>query len=261
MDLKTKIKNTLPKGYQHLLYKVYFDLLPLRAALYQGEQFVCPCCNGRFSKFLSAQPGRKKLKNEQCPRCDSWRRHRAMWLYLQNRTNLFSEPLKVLHVAPEYIFQEKLKSRENLDYVSADLSSPLAMVEMDITNISYQENCFDAILCSHVLEHIEDDRKAIKELLRVLKPSGWAILQVPIDRKREQTFEDQSISSPQERERLFWQHDHVRLYGLDYKDRLEEAGFTVEVDSYLKQLEKDTVYKYGLTREDIYLCTKRMQVA
>lgn len=146
----------------------------------------------------------------------------------------------------------------NIDYISADLSLPLAMVRMDITDIPYTDNYFDAILCSYVLEHIEDDRKAMEEILRVLKPDGWAILQVPLDRNRKQTFEDPNVVSPQERERLFLQHDHVRLYGLDYKDRLEEAGFKVKVDSYLKQLEKDTVCQYGLNRENIYFCTKQI---
>lgn len=100
MDLKTQVKNALPKKYQYLLSKIYFELLPLRAAFYKGNQIICPCCDGHFSKFLSAQLGLKKLHNEQCPRCDSWKRHRAMWLYLKNRKNLFSEHLKVLHVAP-----------------------------------------------------------------------------------------------------------------------------------------------------------------
>jgi SAM-dependent methyltransferase len=180
-----------------------------------------------------------------------------LWFYLKNQTNFFCESLKVLHFSPEYCLQKKFKKQPNLDYLSADLASPLAMTKIDITNIPYEDNTFDAILCSHVLEHIPDDRQAMKELLRVLKPGGWAILQVPIDRKREKTFEDPTVTSPEERERLFWQHDHVRLYGLDYPDRLRDVGFVVEVNNFVKNLEDETIEKYRLDkREDIYLCKK-----
>lgn len=256
-SLKAKIKNIIPSKYHFILDKIYYALLPIRGVLHQGNQVTCPCCNHTFNQFLPAKPGQKIVENEKCPRCDSFRRQRVMWLYLKNKTNLFSEKLKVLHIAPEYCFQKNLKNMSNLHYFSADLSSPLAQIKMDITNIPYEDNCFDVILCSHVLEHIPDDHQAMKELLRVLKTSGWAILQVPIDSKRDITFEDSSIVSPEERERLFWQFDHVRLYGLDYKDRLEKAGFTVKVDGYAKELGDEAIKKYGLKKkENIYYCTK-----
>lgn len=144
----------------------------------------------------------------------------------------------------------------NLDYISADLNSPMAMVKMDITNILYEDNSFDVILCSHVLEHVVDDRKAMRELFRVLKPGGWGILQVPI--LRDKTFEDPSIVSPEDRERIFGQKDHVRIYGRDYKDRLEEAGFTVKVDGYVRELGDDKIKKHGLSEDqDIYFCAKQ----
>ena len=158
--------------------------------------------------------------------------------------------------APEYIIQKFLRSIPNLDYISADLNSSLAMVKMDITNISCKDNSFDVILCYHVLEHIIDDRKAMRELFRVLKPGGWAILQSPMDLKRNKTFEDSHVVLPQDRERIFGQSDHVRIYGRDYKDRLEKAGFTVKVDSYVKELGVDMIKKYCLGKEDIYFCTK-----
>jgi predicted SAM-dependent methyltransferase len=145
----------------------------------------------------------------------------------------------------------------NLDYVSADINSPLAMVKMDITNIPCEDNSFDTILCSHVLEHVMDDQKAMRELFRVLKPEGWAILQVPIDCERDKTFEDPNIVSPEDREKFFGLSDHVRVYGLDYKDRLEKAGFKVKVDHYVKNLGDDMVEKHRLWRgEDIYFCTE-----
>jgi len=127
---------------------------------------------------------------------------------------------------------------------------------MDITYIPYKHNSFDVILCNHVLEHVVEDQKAIRELFRVLTPGGWAILQCPIDSQRAKTFEDPSITAPHDRARAFGQHDHVRIYGRDYKERLEKAGFTVKVDNYARDLDINVVRKYGLKDEEIHFCTK-----
>jgi SAM-dependent methyltransferase len=127
---------------------------------------------------------------------------------------------------------------------------------MDITKIPCKDNAFDVVLCNHVLEHVVDDQKAMRELFRVLVPGGWAIVQSPIDSQRAKTFEDPTILSAHDRERAFGQHNHVRMYGRDYKDRLEKAGFTVNVDSYAIDLDTETVRKYGLPDEEIYFCTK-----
>jgi ubiquinone/menaquinone biosynthesis C-methylase UbiE len=148
-----------------------------------------------------------------------------------------------------------------LDYITADLSSSLASTKADIMNIPYKDNSFDIVLCNHVLEHVEDDQKAMRELRRVLSPGGWAILQSPIDTRLAQTFEDPTIVSPEERERAFGQHNHVRMYGRDYRERLENAGFTVKVDSYSKELGPDVARKYGLLDEEIYFCTKHPLIA
>lgn len=245
------VKALVPEQYHPTLGEIHRIW---RSFLYIGNRYICPCCGWRFRKLLPY--GNRKRPNVGCPRCNSAERHRLLWLYLKNKTNLFSDNLKVLHFAPEYIFQKTLRFMSNLDYISVDLNSPLAMVKMNITNISYQDNTFDVILCSHVLEHVIDDRKAIRELFRVLKPGGWAILQVPI--LRDKTLEDPSIVSPRDRERIFGQKDHVRIYGHDYKDRLEEAGFTVKVDGYVRELGDDKIKKHGLSDDqNIYLCTKQ----
>lgn len=236
-----------------LISKEYRSLIT--SLMYIGKAVVCPCCRWSFRKFLPY--GVEARENALCPRCGSLERHRLLWLYLKNKTNFFSDNLKVLHFAPEYFFQKVFKSMPNLDYISADLTSPSAMIKMDITNILYGGNSFDVILCCHVLEHIVDDHRALAELFRVLKPGGWAILQSPIDLKRDKTFEDTNILLPDDRERIFGQKDHVRIYGRDYKDRLEKAGFTVKVDAYVGGLGDDMVKKYGLIRdEDIYFCMK-----
>ena len=193
------------------------------AASYIGIKHYCPCCGWHLQKLIPY--GLVLRQNALCPRCGSLERHRLLWLYFRDRTNLFTDRLRLLHFAPERIFETVFKSLDNLDYITADLYSDSAMVKMDITDITYEDDSFDAIICSHVLEHIMDDRKAMREMLRVLKPGGWAIIMVPIS--RDVTFEDPSIVTPEDRERFFGQWDHVRFYGQDIKDRLESAGFDV----------------------------------
>jgi len=196
-------------------------------------------------------------KNAQCPRCGSLERHRLLWLYLQSRTNLFSAKHRLLHVAPEPVLQQHIQAHPDIDYVSADIDSPLASIKMDLTAIPHHAQSFDVILCSHVLEHIENDQQAMRELFRILKPGGWAILQVPLDPERETTFEDPSITSPEDRLRFFNQHDHVRIYGRDYKDRLEQAGFTVYAERYVQELGEKATTRYCLDKnETVYLCLK-----
>ncbi|MGL5080475.1 MAG: class I SAM-dependent methyltransferase [Microcoleaceae cyanobacterium] len=263
MMMKSIVKAVVPQPLRSSLWELrnqsiayYKDLkYVIRGLQHTGNSVICPCCEGQFNQFLPA--GVDGRINSECPRCVSRERHRLIWLYLQNRTNFFRDRLKVLHIAPELLFQKKFSQMSNLDYVSADLESPLAMVKMDITQIPDGDNTFDVILCNHVLEHIPDDHKAMQELHRVLKPRGWAILQVPIDLNRTTTFEDPTVTSPEERERLFGQKDHLRWYGQDYQDKLTAAGFIVKVDDYVKTLDAETIQKYGLrTDHDIYFCTK-----
>lgn len=223
---------------------------------YAGNNYKCPCCEGSFSQFLPY--GAIKIReNAKCPKCESLERHRLLWLYLQRQTNLFTDSLSLLHIAPEDWFQKKFLSLPNIDYLSADLESDSAMVKMDITNINYPDNHFDVIICNHVLEHIPDDHQAMLELFRVLKPQGWAILQVPIDLNREVTFEDLSVTSPEEREKLFGQKDHLRIYGRDYLEKLTRAGFQVKIDSFLEKLSPEETKEYGLLQgQQIYIGSK-----
>jgi SAM-dependent methyltransferase len=181
-----------------------------------------------------------------------------MWLFMEaHRERLFGRPsMRLLDVAPLKYFSEIFTRQAQIDYLSADLNSPLAMVKMDLTSIQYSDQTFDAIYCSHVLEHILDDGKAMAELFRVLKAGGWAILQVPV-RNQEGTYEDPSIRTPEARHRAFGQFDHVRWYGRDYKNRLESAGFKVTIDKFVTGLPDRTVRTFGLDRhEDIYFCQR-----
>lgn len=217
-SLKSAVKKSIPDNYVPGMIEMYYKL---RSVLYSGNELTCPCCGGNFSTFLPYGMTNPQ-ENSQCPRCGCVERHRILWLYLQNKTDFFKDKLKVLHFAPEYWFQKQFKNLPNLDYITTDLFDKLAMVKMDITNITYEDNQFDVILCSHVLEHIPDEHKAMTELRRILKPSGWAILQVPLDTRLEKTFEDPGIVSPEDRRKAFGQEDHVRFHGLDYQDRLKK---------------------------------------
>jgi SAM-dependent methyltransferase len=187
----------------------------------------------------------------------SLERHRLIWLYLKEKTNFFTAPIKMLHIAPEYCFIRKFKAMKNLDYTTGDIESPWADVKMDIHHIPFEDNTFDFVMCNHVLEHVDDDILACREILRVLKPGAFAILQSPIEWHRATTYEDKSITDPKEREKHFLQDDHLRIYGRDYGDRLRSAGFIVKEDDFVKSLPAGLAQRYALpTEELIYFCTK-----
>jgi SAM-dependent methyltransferase len=201
--------------------------------------------------------GESARPNAQCPRCGAVERHRLIWLFLRDCTNLFSEKLKLLHIAPEPVFQRKFKSMSNLEYISADINSPLADVKMDITDIDYEDGVFDAILCSHVLDYVSDDIKALCELFRILKRGGWAILQSRIDKDREITFEDPSINTPEKKKLAFGQSDLCRIYGRDYIERIKSVGFQVREEAYGSVLGAEQCARYGLIEgEPVYFCLK-----
>ena len=219
-----------------------------------ANDVICPCCAGQFSGFLPY--GLTARPNAKCPRCGSKKRHRLLWLFLRDRTNFFTARLRVLHFAPERCLRQAFAELPNLDYVTADLMREKVTLAIDITAIPPSAGTFDAILCSHVLEHVTDDRQGMRELCRVLNPGGWAVIMVPLERNRPTTLEDPSIVSPTERERVFGQHDHVRLYGQDVQQRLESAGFSVAVHR-AKDLGMEAVRKHALSSNDqIYYCTK-----
>lgn len=215
----------------------------------------CPVCGTSFRRFRPY--GVTPRKDALCVNCSSVERHRFLWLYLQRKTDLFDgAPKKMLHVAPELCFEPRFRELLGDGYLTADLVDPLAMVKMDVTSIGYPDRSFDVIYCSHVLEHVPDDRKAMREFRRVLADGGWAILLVPIT--GEKTFEDPAITEPSERRRVFGQEDHVRRYGPDYADRLREAGFTVQITEVSDLVVRAEAVRLGLSSESgvIHFCTK-----
>ena len=241
----------VPRKYLQLFSH---HILKVVSLFMRGNKVTCPICEISYRKFLPY--GRLNPRaNALCPDSLSLERHRLMWLYLKEKTNFFTQDLRVLHIAPELCFIDIFKKMENLDYTTADLESPLAEVKMDVHEIPFDDASFDVVFCNHVMEHVDDDIKAMSEINRVLKPGGWAIIQSPQDYNREETLEDPSITAPKERERVYWQSDHVRLFGLDYGNRLTKAGFKVTEDRYVMELPKETVQRYALpANEIIYFC-------
>ena len=244
----------VPRKYLQL---VSAPALKVVGLFLRGDNVTCPIIGKSYSKFLPY--GRINPRpNALCPDSLSLERHRLLWLYLNQRTNFFGEPLHFLHIAPEQCFMKYFEAQHHEGYITADIESPLAKVKMDVHDIPFEANTFDAAMCNHVMEHVDDDIKAMSEIYRVLKPGGWAILQVPFfSPVPDVTFEDKSITSPKDREKWYGQDDHVRLYGKDYPERLRKAGFQVTEDRFIYELGDEAVEKYALPKgEIIYMCRK-----
>ncbi|TWU35822.1 hypothetical protein Q31b_52570 [Novipirellula aureliae] len=252
MSVRDSVKKHVPERFFPLLMEAGGRVMAL---IYRGKKYYCPCCQGTFRKMLPG--GVSQRENAVCPGCNAYERHRLLWLYLNEKLAVYKREMVLLHIAPEYVFRKMFRSLPNIQYVGAGIEAPFADIEMDITAIEQEDNSYDAIICNHVLEHVPKDVQAMRELHRVLKPGGWAILQVPLDLSLENTYEDFTIQSPEERLKHFGQEDHVRLYGRDYKDRLQDAGFTVSVDRYREEFSPSVAERFRLPENEvIYLCTK-----
>lgn len=222
---------------------------PLIKWYFKGNRFTDPIDGSSYRKFLHY--GYKVSRpNALCPGTLSLERHRLLWLYLQRKTTLLENKLKVLHIAPEQVFYSRFKRFNHWDYTTTDLYSPLADVKADICDLPFKDCTFDLILCNHVLEHIPDDLKAMEELYRVLKKGGTLIAQVPLEAERSTTFEDNNITDKAKRTEIFGQYDHVRIYGIDYYRRLESVGFKTKRVDFLKELSAEEIDKFALPIEE-----------
>ncbi len=168
-----------------------------------------------------------------CPVCHANTRSRLLWWYLDSVLRIRERSVRLLHLAPEPCMSQRLRTLPSVSYHAADRDPSRyafagALCKLDATALPYADASFDLILANHVLEHIDDDARALAELWRVLRPGGCAVLQVPIAQRLPKTLEDANVRTPEERERVYGQWDHVRLYGLDYAARLERAGFAVQ---------------------------------
>lgn len=254
MKIFKYILNTIPRP---ILIKASYWVRPLFAFYLKGSKYTDPIDGKSFRKFLPYGYGQQR-PNVLSPSTLSLERHRLLWLYLQNETNFFkpehisdSAKIRVLHMAPEQCFLDRFRKLRHLDIITADLYSPIVDVKADICDLPFDNESFDIIFCNHVLEHIEDDKKAMSELYRVLKKGGFGIFQIPQDYSRVTTYENFSITSPEERAKHFGQYDHVRVYGSDYFDRLRAVGFNVKEMNYSKKLSNAEIDRYRLMKNEI----------
>lgn len=245
--------NLFPRPF---LLRVSYWLRPFLILYFKGTKFEDPIDGRKFRKLL---PYGYEIQRENVlsPSTFSLERHRLLWLYLQNETDFFKSRKKVLHIAPEQCFLKRFKKMKNLDYTTADLYSPLVDIKADICDLPFENNEFDLIFCNHVLEHIPDDKKAMQELYRVLKKGGIGIFQIPQDLNRSTTYEDFTITDPEERRKHFGQYDHVRVYGKDYSERLRNVGFEVLEVDYSKNFSEGEISLFALQKgELIPVCRK-----
>ncbi len=239
--------NLIPRTW---LIKASYWVRPIIAWWYKGNKYEDPIDGKTFSSFLPY--GYENVReNVLSPSTLSLERHRLLWLYLNRELQVFTKPLKLLHFAPEQCFYKRFRNSDNIDYTTTDIESPLADVQADICELPFKDNQYDLILCNHVLEHITNDTKAMQELYRVLKPGGTAVLQIPLDMNRKETFEDDSITDPKQRAQIFGQYDHVRVYGMDYFNKLESIGFKVEAVDYTTTLNSKEIDRYRLAAGEL----------
>lgn len=230
-------------------YPVKEALAKVRSLIYHGDKVECSCCGGMFSLFLFS-PYYAAL----CPYCLSIERYRLLCRYLTEELDFGTREIRLLDVAPTWAFQEYCRRFDSVDYLSVDIASPLAMRHMDIRTLDLPSDEFDLLICYHVLEHIDEELKALRELRRVIKPGGRAIIQVPIH--RESTVQREDLTTWQA-DRILIYDDHLRAYGKDFGDLLEQAGFSVTVDGFVKNYSREELKRYGLDRtEDLYICKK-----
>jgi SAM-dependent methyltransferase len=217
-----------------------------------GRAAWCPICGGRFRAFKDAWNRPQAL----CWRCGSHERHRAQWLFLRSRPALLDDARALLHFAPEYCLRRRLE-RRRFRYVTADLDPAGVDLQLDITRMSLPDEAYDAVICSHVLEHVDDDRAALAELHRITAPGGWCLVMVPLDLDRAATYEDPSITAPEARLAAFWQPDHVRLYAPDVEARIAAAGFAVETLRPREAFGAEAMRRARLLESDwIFLATR-----
>ncbi len=226
--------------------------------LYFGRGVECPICGSRYRRFMPYGYVESR-ENALCPNCLALERHRLLWLYFVHESDILDGGKDILHIAPEVAIKRKLKRALKGcagSYLTADLESPLADMHFDVQSIPLDGNTFDIVICNHIMEHVEDDLRALSELHRIMRKGGWGVILSPVDICREHTFEDDSITSSEERTRIFGQYDHRRIYGSDYVQRLSSAGFMVEDVDYCSQFSEKLQKLYALPKDHIYIVRK-----
>jgi len=265
----SQIKNILPNSIARNLKQFY---LWIRGIIYHGSKYKCNVCKRDFRKMLNGGFDLPVIKEKQivgagirqhiCPFCLSTDRDRLVELFLDHSYKIEKQKIKLLHIAPEPALFRRLNKLKNIDYIPATkyqegIYYPKDITLVDLTDMHFNDGEFDLIICNHVLEHIEDDKLAFSEILRVLRSGGTAILQVPYSNLLEQTYENSSMTTVSQRKEHFGQFDHVRLYGTDYPQKLKDIGFYVNLFDPNLVLEAEEISKLSLfSGEKLFVATK-----
>ena len=226
-----------------------------------GNRFECPLCGFRARAFL---PGGLHVRraNAKCPACNSVERHRILWRYFLKKNIVVNEPDKrLLHFAPEPALRKRLQAALP-GYRCSDFGGFDADYAFDLTRIDCPDAQWDYLICFHVLEHVDGDRRAMREMYRILKPGGTAFVQAPVwPSEAHPTYENPAIEDPRDRQIAFGQEDHLRIYGLDIEERLKEAGFVVEAVRYAHFFDDDEIERYALRNatgiSEIFFCCEK----
>ena len=252
------VLNAVPRP---ILQRVAGWAVPVLGLFYAGKGRKCPICGGEKRKFLPYGYG-KVREDTLCPKCLSLERHRLLWHYLMNN-NSERERIKnlptILHIAPEVCLMREFKRiylSAPQNYITADLESPLADMHFDVQQIPMADSSVDIIICNHLLEHVESDHKALKEMYRIMRPGGLGIMLAPIDYTLETTFEDDTITDPKQRAEVFGQYDHRRIYGKDYLERLRAAGFEAFEIDYAAEFSDSDRTKFSFGSDKLYIVRK-----
>jgi len=267
--MNSQIKNILPNSLARQIKQTY---LWVRGILFCGSKYKCNLCDRGFRKMLNGGFDLPVIHEKEivgagirkhiCPYCQSTDRDRLVKLYLDHSFKLKDNIISILHIAPEPALYKSLSKLKNINYIPAvkyheGIYYPKDITLVDITDIHFESEEFDLVICNHVLEHIEDDKLAINEIFRVLKKGGKAILQVPYSNLLKETYEDANIKTVEQREKHFGQFDHVRLYGTDYPDKLRHCGFDVDLFSPESVIDKNKIAKLSLFKnENLFIANK-----
>ena len=252
------ILNSIPRPFLQRVAGLAMPIVGLFYKIGRGRKggVECPVCGARYRRFMPYGYVEER-KNALCQGCLALERHRLLWLWLERETDLLTSAPRFLHIAPEVCLSKRFeKIFPDEAYVTLDLESPLAKVHADVQALPFEEETFDVVFCNHVLEHVADDRLAMREMWRVMKPGGWGVMLSPVDEARAETFEDDTITDPDERTRIFGQYDHRRIYGRDYADRLRGAGFEVEQVDYFAALAPEEQKLFALRSEIMHTVKK-----
>ena len=265
--MKTLLKSIVPERYHGKMKEAACRACTV---LYAGDRYECPFCGRHFRRMIPRGLKHGVLFDKHvvgggwrrdafCPGCSSYDRERLVYLFLKNKTSALTAASKVLHIAPERVLEKLFRKVPGIDYTTGDLFSKVVDVKLDVTAIQFPDGTFDLTLCNHVMEHVPDDRRAMREIFRTLKPGGVAIIQTPVSTVLPATDEELADIPEAERVRRFGQKDHCRIYAQDYAQRLGSAGFAVETFRWRDEPEKfgGVENKFALNPEEVvFVCRK-----